>query len=457
MRADKQKSFSGVLCIVLFLGVTSYFLIWHALRIPIRTPFDFNEGWNALQVLKLQYGQPLYSAPDGWFQNNYPPLYFYLLSLAGLLFKDHILTGRVISLMSVIGFGFAVAYCSYTISRSIRSAILAGLFFIAGMMTWYGRYVGMNDPQLLAQFIMYLGLAVLLTEPNRPAFVACGSLLMIIAGFTKHLIVGVPIGLTAFVLLFPRAIATRTWFAAGAVFCLVGLGLCVATFGQDFLSNLLSPREYVWRRAATSFEDLIPCAVPLLAFMFTRSTSNDPLQWLPLFLFFAGTVECIFANTGVGVDINAAFDAFAASCILLGAANITFRTAAGNMITVAVLAGPILLPVLLYWDIGRPSTLRNYQRRAEAIDHIVLALRNSPDPVICEDLAICYWAGKLSLIDPFYAEMAISTGKRTRSELAGLIQAAPVRTLLVTNNSSLRRTPHLTQTTFAPGYVILNR
>jgi len=51
-------------------------------------PLDPNEGWNAYFADAAIHGGVLYPAADALITNNYPPLSFYLVGAAGLLWRS---------------------------------------------------------------------------------------------------------------------------------------------------------------------------------------------------------------------------------------------------------------------------------------------------------------------------------------------------------------------------------
>src|SRR5438045_5669542 len=87
--------------VVLFGLLCGLALIWPLARLPIHYPIDVNEAWNALNAERAMDMDTLYPSASGSFFNNYPPLSFYVVGLAGRLVGDNIIAGRVISLLSI--------------------------------------------------------------------------------------------------------------------------------------------------------------------------------------------------------------------------------------------------------------------------------------------------------------------------------------------------------------------
>src|SRR5258708_39380653 len=115
---------------------------------------DGNEGWNAYYGDAAMGRSPLYPSADQLITNNYPPLSFYMVGGFGHLVGDPVLAGRLLSLCAVLAIGFAIALMVRELGGSRLGAALAGAFFVGTITRFCLSYVGMNDPQLLAQALM---------------------------------------------------------------------------------------------------------------------------------------------------------------------------------------------------------------------------------------------------------------------------------------------------------------
>jgi hypothetical protein len=162
---------------------------------------DFNEGWNGYFQLRAMAGQPLYSGYSPFFANNYPPLSFYLVGAIGRVIGDPILAGRLVSL-AALG---AIAWASGSIVRSAGGGKWERLLAIATCLLLFAAfatdYLGMNDPQLLAQACATAALAVYLGGRPSTGRIALTALLVAVSVMAKHNLILIPLLITGDVLL----------------------------------------------------------------------------------------------------------------------------------------------------------------------------------------------------------------------------------------------------------------
>jgi len=97
-RSDLHLSLANV---VLALCATALLALPVA-RLPMRVPINYNEGWNAYQADRAMSGQPLYPPADSLLANNYPPLSFYVVGIAGRVAGDNVIAGRFVALLSLL-------------------------------------------------------------------------------------------------------------------------------------------------------------------------------------------------------------------------------------------------------------------------------------------------------------------------------------------------------------------
>jgi hypothetical protein len=63
----------------------------------------------------------------------------------------------------------------------------------------------------------------------------------------------------------------------------------------------------------------------------------------------------------------------------------------------------------------------NDDRKVAAAE--ISLLRSSPNPVMCEMLSLCYWAGRQGEVDIFNVDQAIRTGARSDAQIVQQISA----------------------------------
>jgi hypothetical protein len=103
-------------------------------------------------------------------------------------------------------------------------------------------------------------------------------------------------------------------------------------------------------------------------------------------------------RAGAGVAINAQFETLIAVCLAAGLA--LDHAGSRRFTALAVMALPILI-VLPRRLPNAWADLTQAQARAQAWRPMITRLASTPDPVACETLALCYWAGQPFTVDLF--------------------------------------------------------
>ncbi|HLB33141.1 MAG TPA: hypothetical protein VJK54_02785 [Chthoniobacterales bacterium] len=273
-------------------------LIWPFHRMFWGIPISSNEGWNAFYADAAMGRMPLYPSLEQLITNNYPPLSFYVVGFFGKIIGDNVLAGRFISFGAVLIIAFLIGGMIKNLSSkspsaakgfvapvlerivTISSAVIGGSYFAVTMSCFFNTYVGMNDPQLLAEVIMLIGFCVFLhaysltvqssppaeanSEPNERSvhwwyrlsapFVKKGSeqlsdhsyalaiLIMVIAGFFKHNIITFPLVALFLLIREGRWRELVNCCCLAAILIVTGFILCYWCYGIDFFHNFLTPR-----------------------------------------------------------------------------------------------------------------------------------------------------------------------------------------------------------------------
>jgi hypothetical protein len=396
------------------LGVAIAALAW---RSTLMAPINYNEGCNAFFVSQALAGAPLYFPPAALLTNNYPPLSFYLEAPVASLTGDAIFAGRLVSWLAFAASTGAIVAISRRLRGDRIAALFAGMIFAGFMVINYDIYLGMNDPQMLAHAIMLGGLGILLGSRNPVRAAIPAAVLMATALLVKHNIVALPLAVALWLAAHNRRAAV-TFIATGVVAGAVGLAICLAAFGHDFIAGLLAPRRYfperAWRHAV---EWTMPLEVPiLLAFLAaTIDRSNRHTLLFALYLLIAFALACLLAG-GFGVNFNLMFEV---------------------LIAVALAAGQLLArlrpqPPLRHWALGAYAVaalvaagmagnkdellLRPWitaeRARAAAARETVRMIADRAGPALCENPALCYWAGKPLELDPLNFEEGVAAGTK---------------------------------------------
>ena len=398
---------------VLLLAMTRLWLI------PAHISFNPNEGWNAFQAARALGPGPLYPDPRALTGNNYPPLSFPLVGWAGRAIGDPIVAGRLLSVAAVAAVATGVHRAVARLGPESRTLPWLGvLLFLGFNATQFRAYLAMDDPQWLAHAFMTAGLVLLLPAspraPVSPWTAAAGALLMLAGGLVKHNLIAFPLAATAWLALHHRP-ALWIWLATAVAGVVLAAGLGLQLYGADLFRDVLqAPRHTSWLRMWRSSALLLASALPMLVVSagLLRSRRWDGRIDLVLLAIALGMTVGVLQRSGQGVNVNAHFEGLIALCIGAPAAlargggdSRTKRTRAAIL-----LAAPFLVLV--------PITVRNaaaeiaHRRSAQAAwTRMQERIARTPGPVVCETLALCFWAGKPFSLDVFlYGQRAAATG-----------------------------------------------
>jgi len=418
----------------LLLIMAAWYFLWPAYRVFLNVEIDTNEGWNAYFADAAMGRMPLYPSAEKLITNNYPPVSYYIVGGLGRLLGDPILAGRLLSLTAVLAIGAMVAVAILALGGDRAGAGVGAAFFGATMSHFCERYVGMDDPQMLAQALMAIGFAGFLRAEARNRSCLAPVLLMGFAGFLKHNIIAMP--LTAFLWLGahrPRE-ALKCAAVAGVAVAL-GFAICFALYGRDFFANLLFSRQYSWKLCLQAARDLKPLIVALAA-----SIALGCARWRDrgvrlgaLFLVVALGADFL-QRSGAGVDLNAGFDLMIAVSLGAGLAfSHAGRASRWRGLSPGMLQGGLMLAICLRFLVSQiddanrsfrllfdPAFKTEIAIREAAMAAMVAKVRETPGPVMCTNY-VCYRAGKPFAIDKFNATQRMITGALPRDAVKSLI------------------------------------
>ena len=379
-------------------------------------PLDPNEGWNAYHALAAMGRHALYPQPPDLMVNNYPPLSFYLVGALTRFTGDAIVAGRLISLAAFIASTVGLMALLRQLGGAVLASLFSGLAFAATLLI-ASDYVAMDDPQLLGHALQIQALLLLLRP--RPASLAA-ALLMAAGIFVKHNLVAMPL-------------AAAIWLGGrdpkdAARFVLTGLGAGLIGLvgfrlftGVNLLHEIASPRLYAlsnFETAALAF--LSWAALPFMTTIWLawRFPHDKWVSFAALYTGIALAVGGAFA-AGDGVDANIFFDAAIALALSGGLALKCFAPRYAGLIAAAYVVPLVLLLGRNFHD-GNFFYKEMFRRQA-APDIAFIALRHGP--ALCEDLALCYWAGKGPAMDVFNMSEAFAAGARSDADLVRRLQA----------------------------------
>lgn len=417
--------------LVLGLGLLAYPLA----RLFFDSEIDVNEGWNAYLQTRAVSGYSIYSLDTPFFFNNYPPLSFYLVGALGTLVGDPVLAGRWLSLVAIGTISLASGRVVRLAGGGWPDAILATATCLLLFSAFATDYLGMNDPQLLGQAFIIIGLAHHLGGP--PGMVrAMGVAAVFSVGLLiKHNMLALPLLVTLDILVRGPTRVRVAYLGTGAGLAALTMLLLWGTEGGVFFTQLLAPREWSVDRAfLMTVETLIRIQAPLAAIPVVLLVAGLErpgglvLAYLGLALAFGA-----FFSGGAGTDINIFFDVFIALSMGAGLAlhRVGERWQAGSiriglalLINAgAIIRAPLVLGLLV---VGLLGDLDEVERRFRNDTAYLAAL---PGPALCQSHLLCLRAGKPMFFDSFNVDQAIATGRLPADTLSAMLERHEIAVL----------------------------
>jgi hypothetical protein len=407
-------------------------MIWFAAAVALVPPLamlfrlvsrGYNEGWNAFWADASRNGT-LYPSVDSLISNNYPPISFHLVALVGRLLGDNVIAGRLVSLAS-LGVIVLAAFLWLRTTGSARRIALAGAAFVlTAFVSYGGNYIAMNDPQMLAHAFMLSALVILWRFDFSRRAVIAGAVLVLLGGFTKHLLIPLPLALTAWIAMYRRD-RLGLWLACFAVGVPLGFWLTWSSYPQ-FVDDLLSARVYTLHQAMSATSHAFLRLLPLLAIgaipivkQLRAEVPLSPRTVLVLMYVALSLLIGAVAGGGEGVTRNAFFDLLIAAGLFAALGLEWLWTNSRTPRLLGLSAAPAVMVVLgglvgLYGISLMPQTVREV-RDADALERdtrtmVQMIQRLGKGRAACETLALCYWAHAQFTVDFFNYGQKLRTG-----------------------------------------------
>lgn len=418
---------------------------------------SYNEGWNVYNAQTVANGGLLYPVRHGWTTVNYPMLSFWLMAQCHRVTHDYLFTARVVSILSLLAVAVMTALVVRASSGSRWAAGVAGLFCWTVFCATAPLYVGVDDPQMLGQAVLMLGLLVYVRGHRSVGRMAVAAFVFAAGLFVKHNQVDLPLAVFADLLFVSVPLAL--WFGACLVgFAGVGVLLCVRYGGPFFFAQLVAPRGYSWAKAGLQLVDVVgPLTVVFAAAAYTawRGRRNPRRRVLSLLLVLSVALGGYFSG-GRGVSANALFTVLLAISMLVALFLDEIREG-GGPVWLGRLApyAPLLCLCSLLIPLGRSGDWNPVGRFREArvaqrrFAEDVAVLRSLPGNALCESLLECYEAGKPFLYDPFNATRLIQAGELNQDDLLFELREGEIGA--VQTNGALAHANSLQNERFAAG------
>src|ERR1700683_5389187 len=421
----------------LVLGLISLFCLITAIYPVVRAFYHFEvnykEGWMMYNAMAVAHHLPLYGTKYGWTLVDYPALSFYIMAFLSRFFHDYLLTGRLVQLGSFGVCSILIGLIIRKLTGRLAPAIFGSGFCVGLFCAGATRYIGVDDPQMLAEVFFLSGLLLYLSKRPTLARIAVIVFLFVVGGNIKHNLVDLPLAVFIDLWLISRRKALQFLLCAAVLITCSILGT-IKMAGPFFIQNMLSFRHYSLLGAFLDFlyyysVILLPFVAALIwAVKAQRDTSNRVIS----IFFFTSLFAGIFFSGGTGISINVYFSNFFAISIVMGMllysawrvptpfAKYKFleRRAVPLILSAFLVLALILSGYSNVW--GRIAELPEEQRQFDAE---VSFLKAQPGPAICESLLRCFYAGKPYVYDPYHFTRLVSLNMLDSGGLVAEIRA----------------------------------
>jgi hypothetical protein len=433
----------NLVCLLVLAAVCGQIAVFVALELwRIDRPFSANYGeghvlWMAMQSADRHAAyQPVDRVP--YVVYVYPPLY--LLTARFLNSGDLLTTGRLLSLASALGIALIIAALTFAclpsrFPRAWRAAsALTGVAAILGMDSVMTCAPVMRV-DMLALLFSFAGLAVFILAGKRQAGQLAAVAFFVLAVFTKQAVFPASAACLAVGLLSSRRETIRAYLC-GAIVGAAGLAFFTNFYGHAFLLHIFpyNVAPYSLRLAAIRCGEHLGEAFPLVLIALSMGaglwhrSSTAPSGWVRfLRRKLRGTsydraviIGCTHAAIAAvwllsaskhGSDTNYFLDLDIECAFLAGL--FTFRCLAlcsdRRAPSPIAFAPWLLTPLLLVSAVAQttiafaktPNAPPSRVQEAVETARVVQAVRDTPGPVLSEDVLLSVMAGK-----PPVAELA---------------------------------------------------
>lgn len=412
---------------ILLMALCVIATAWYPLlSIPALPSVNYNEGWNAYRQWMTLQGQPLYGSPPGLWTTNYPFLSFHIIGLLGAAKQNMVPAGRIVCFLSLIATSVLTGGIVHAATASRAAGIYAGLSLFAWIAAFYGAGRAADDPELLSLAFTGFGLFAYFKARRHSFWTLLSAIAFALSLFTKHDQIAIPLSVGVHLLVTGAWRNLAVFCATGAIAAGLLLALTWHLDGQFFLAALLQPRGYGWQNLAKeTLHYLLHFLVPMLIGVAVLvSDRSFPYRGLLLILLIFTNVIAVYFAGGDGVASNVFYPPLIADLLtcVIGICQLEHHIAGARpfrgALGIATLSAALMVPAQLAKDIAAATSLPAATGAAQAA---IATLRAENGPAICEDLLLCYDAGKPMDYDPYYVHDQIEIGRfRPASILAAL-------------------------------------
>jgi len=433
-------------------GICAAAMVWFPVLTIMALPsVNYNEGWNAYRQWMALQGQKLYGSPPGLWTTNYPFLSFHIVALLSGAKAHMVLAGRVLCFASLVAVSVlaGLIVCEETGSRA------AGVYARLCLFAWLGAFNGqgraMNDPEMLSAACAMLGLYAYVKGQR---FLGLAAVAFAFSLFIKHDFIGFPLAVALHLAVSRQWRGLAVFVAVGIAVCGLLLALSYHLDGPYFFPMFLQPRAYLWSNlVAEALHFLLHFAVALAIGVAVLWRTRG--LWLIL-LVCTLPLSIVFAG-GDGVAANIFYPAAISSVLacVIGLRRLRGKRIFAPALGVVTLVGAVMVSFQLREDI---AALQRGPARAAAARQVIALLEATKGPVLCEDMLLCYDAGKAMDFDPYYVRDQILIGRMREDGIMALLAAHHFAAVQMDGRPRGRFTPGVLQA-LASGYqpALVNR
>jgi hypothetical protein len=421
--------------VAVFGLLAAYFLAWPVWRSQFLIEIWLTEGWNAYFQDAAAVGGRLYPEASSLTVNNYPPLSFYFVGLLGQILGDNLFVGRGVSLAGLMAVAVEIFLCARMVSGGRAGPMIGALWYVAIMAHNSSIYVGANDPQLAGEAIMGAGLVFMLARDRAGKSATPALLLMVVGGFWKHNMIGIPLTAVAWLFLNHGKQAIRP-VAVSAIAAAAGLIVCGAIFGREFFENLLAERKYGLGHVVANIGHLQWSAPAFIIWAIWASTNRSAAARFTKLHVSISLFACLLQWLGDAVFGNAEFDLILALGIATG---VTFEGIESTAFTRRSIAQAAMVAVLAVRLVAsaRQEPMRmlvdpHFRSGIYALERSVRAdadrVADLPGDVYCTNKIVCRLAGKPFVADDFKVEQMTATRAIAQAQLDQILRSQKIIT-----------------------------
>ena len=306
-------------------------------------------------------------------------------------------------------------------------AYWAGAWLAAALYTGFcaiavQHWIGVADPQFLAQGLSAAGLFLYIGAETRIVRIGLIPIVLVVSLFTKQQEIAVPAAIFIDMIIHHRR-DLIPWIVAMGVLTACGAAIGFLA-GDTFLDRVFGGRGYsIYASIGTTRRLLQLVQIPAsIGVLWLVSKSMIRGRTLLAALLGSTTVSMIAFAGGNGVAWNVAVDFFMCIAILAGMAadglvNDFGLRRTGSVVLLLSLGFEIELAAFLGLGQERRQWTELKQREADFRADIAF-VASRPGDAVCESMLLCYYANKPLLIDPYNSSEMVRLGKLSATDLA---------------------------------------